>query len=100
MHGTMTSPIAPDPLRLSFVVPAHDEAPRLPATLASLHAAARACGVDYEIVVVDDASTDATAEVAAANGARVLRVEHRHIAATRNAGAAAATGARLVFVDA
>ncbi len=85
---------------LSFVIPAHDEAPRLPATLAALHAAARACGVDYEIVVVDDASGDGTGAVAAAHGARVLRVEHRHIAATRNAGARAALGDRLLFVDA
>lgn len=85
---------------LSFVVPAHDEAPRLPATLASLHAAARDCGVAYEIVVVDDASSDGTGDVAAAHGARTVRVEHRQIAATRNAGAAAACGSRLVFVDA
>lgn len=85
---------------LSFVIPAHDEAPRLPATLQALHAAARECGLAYEIVVVDDASRDGTGAVAAAHGAHVLRVEHRQIAATRNAGAAAARGARLVFVDA
>jgi len=85
---------------LSFVIPAHDEAPRLPATLAALHAAARAGGLDYEIVVVDDASTDGTGAVATAHGARVVRVEHRQIAATRNAGARAASGDVLVFVDA
>jgi glycosyltransferase involved in cell wall biosynthesis len=85
---------------LSFVVPAHDEARRLPATLEALHAAARACTDAYEILVVDDASGDGTGDVARQHGARVLRVEHRHIAATRNAGAAATTGDRLVFVDA
>ena len=85
---------------LSFVIPAHDEARRLPATLDALHEAAGACGHAYEIVVVDDASTDGTGEVAVEHGARVLRVEHRHIAATRNAGARAARGALLVFVDA
>ena len=85
---------------LSFVIPAHDEPPRLPSTLQALHEAARACGVDYEIVVVDDASSDGTADVAVAQGARVVRVEHRHIAATRNAGARAAVGDVLVFVDA
>ncbi|GAB6195380.1 glycosyltransferase [Lysobacter xanthus] len=85
---------------LSFVIPAHDEAPRLPATVATLHKAARACGVDYEVVVVDDASTDGTGDVAAALRARVVRVEHRHIAATRNAGARSAVGDVLVFVDA
>jgi glycosyltransferase involved in cell wall biosynthesis len=85
---------------LSFVIPAHDEAPRLPATLAALHAAAQACGVGYEIVVVDDASGDGTGAVARAHGAQVLRVEHRQIAATRNAGARVAGGDILVFVDA
>jgi cellulose synthase/poly-beta-1,6-N-acetylglucosamine synthase-like glycosyltransferase len=85
---------------LSFVVPAHDEAPRLPATLDALHAAAQACAIPYEIVVVDDDSTDGTGEVARLHGARVVRVAHRQIAATRNAGAAAAGGDVLVFVDA
>lgn len=85
---------------LSFVIPAHNEARLLAATLEALHAAAQACAVDYEILVVDDASTDRTAEVAAAAGARVLHVGHRHIAATRNAGARDAAGDTLVFVDA
>ena len=57
---------------LSLIVPAHDEAARLPATLQALHAAASATvGPDgYEIVVVDDASSDGTGEVASAAGAR------------------------------
>lgn len=85
---------------ISFIVPAHDEAQRLGATLAALHAAARDCAQRYEIIVVDDASTDATADIATGGGARVLRVDHRHIAATRNAGAGAALGDIFVFVDA
>jgi glycosyltransferase involved in cell wall biosynthesis len=85
---------------LSFVNPAHDEAPRLPATLNALHAAAQACGADYEIIVADDASTDGTAAIARRHGARVVQVAHRQIAATRNAGAAVAKGDVLVFVDA
>jgi glycosyltransferase involved in cell wall biosynthesis len=85
---------------ISFIIPAHDESPLIGATLQSLHDAARGLRLDYEIVVVDDASSDDTAAIAQSLGARVLRVEHRHIAATRNAGAAAARGARFVFVDA
>lgn len=85
---------------LSFIVPAHDEAAYIGATLEALHVAARALPLDYEIIVVADACTDATAAIAEAAGAHVLHVAHRHIAATRNAGATLATGERLVFVDA
>lgn len=85
---------------VSFIVPAHDEARLLGGTLEALHAAARGLGLAYEIVVVDDASTDDTAQVARDRGARVVHVDHRHIAATRNAGARAATHGVLVFVDA
>ena len=85
---------------ISFVVPAYNEEKYLVPTLEAIHAAARASGEDYEIVVADDASTDATAHIAGRHGARVVRVENRQIAATRNAGARAATGDRLFFVDA
>lgn len=87
-------------VRLSVIVPAWNEAAVLPRTLAALREAVAATGVPAEILVVDDASTDATAEIAAAAGARVERVHRRQIAAVRNAGAAAARGDLLVFVDA
>lgn len=90
----------PNPARVSFVVPAHDEARLLGHTLDTLQAAAATLGLACEVLVVDDASTDATADIARAHGARVLRVEHRHIAATRNAGARATLHPVLVFVDA
>jgi glycosyltransferase involved in cell wall biosynthesis len=85
---------------VSFVVPAYNEAANLGATLAAIHDAARALALDYEIVVADDASTDATASIAREAGARVVACSCRQIAATRNAGARAALGQRLVFVDA
>lgn len=85
---------------VSFIVPAHNEEPLLPATLAAIHAAAAACGIEYEIIVADDASTDRTAHIAAEAGARVVAVQHRQISATRNSGARAASGGVLVFVDA
>lgn len=85
---------------ISFVVPAYNEEKCLARALESMHAAARALGLDYEIVVADDASTDATRAIAEALGARVVAVANRQIAKTRNAGAAVARGDRLVFVDA
>jgi glycosyltransferase involved in cell wall biosynthesis len=85
---------------ISFVVPAYNEEKYLAPTLAAIHEAARAVGEPYEIVVANDGSTDATAQVAEAGGARVVTVQKRQIAGTRNAGAAAAKGEWLVFVDA
>ena len=85
---------------LSFIVPAFNEETELPATLRSIRLAADASGTEYEIIVVDDASTDRTAELADSAGARVIRVNRRQIAAVRNAGAQAARGDILFFVDA
>jgi glycosyltransferase involved in cell wall biosynthesis len=84
----------------SFVIPAHNEVRLIGPTIEALHAAARACGGPYEIIVADDDSTDSTADVAALAGARVVPVKARQIAVVRNAGARAARGDRFVFVDA
>jgi glycosyltransferase involved in cell wall biosynthesis len=85
---------------LSFVVPAHNEEEAIAATLAAIAAAAQALSVPFETIVVDDASTDATAALAAEGGARVVSIARRQISAARNAGASAAQGSILVFVDA
>lgn len=85
---------------LSFVVPAHNEECELPETLSAIRVAVEAARRPYEIVVVDDASSDATAEIAHAAGARVVQVNLRQIAAVRNAGARAARGDVFFFVDA
>src|ERR1039457_6883702 len=84
----------------SFIVPAHNEEASLGRTMQAIHASARATGQPYEVLVVDDASTDATADIAKQNGAHIVSVNHRQIAATRNAGGRAAQGDRLFFVDA
>ncbi len=89
----------PTPL-LSIVIPARDEEYELRATLDSIRAAADALGQSWECIVVDDGSTDRTGEIARAQGARVIEVELHNIGAVRNAGARAAQGARLVFLDA
>jgi glycosyltransferase involved in cell wall biosynthesis len=85
---------------LSIVIPAHNEERELPATLAALSAALAECPMAHEVIVVDDSSTDRTAEIARESGARVERVELRQIAGARNAGARLARGELLLFVDA
>jgi GT2 family glycosyltransferase len=85
---------------LSFIVPAYNEEHELPQALAALRVAAEASGRPYEIIVVDDDSTDATAEIGRRAGATVIQVRHRQIAAVRNAGARLARGDTFFFVDA
>ncbi len=85
---------------ISFIVPAYNEERLLDRTLTAIQAAARDLSTPYELIVVDDASTDRTAAVAEAAGARVVRGEWRQISRVRNAGARASTGDILIFVDA
>jgi glycosyltransferase involved in cell wall biosynthesis len=85
---------------LSVIIPAWNEADYLPATLQALQQAIAACGLDAEIIVVDNASTDATATIAAREGVRRVDEPEHRIARVRNAGAEAARGEWLVFVDA
>jgi len=85
---------------ISFIVPAYNEERVLAATLEAVRVAALAAGEPYELVVVDDASTDRTVQIAERCGALVVGVAHRQIAATRNSGARAAKGNLFIFVDA
>jgi glycosyltransferase involved in cell wall biosynthesis len=87
-------------MRLSFIIPAHNEQLELGATVAAIQAAAGSLSHEHEIVVADDASTDRTAEIARAAGAKLVAIDRRQIAAARNAGGRAASGQVLLFVDA
>ena len=88
-------------MMMSFIVPAYNEELELPSTIAAIRQSRpESTDQPYEIVVVDDGSTDATAEIAARAGARVVSINRRQIAAARNAGARAANGQVLFFVDA
>jgi cellulose synthase/poly-beta-1,6-N-acetylglucosamine synthase-like glycosyltransferase len=87
---------------LTVVVPARNEAETLPTLLPSLRAEDYP---DYEILVVDDASTDGTADIAQAHGARVLRTAGPPPGWTGKChacwlGAQAAQGEWLLFTDA
>lgn len=85
---------------LSVIVPAFNEERYLPQSLSSLQRAAAECRCGVELIVVDNASTDRTAEIARASGAEVVRERVHNVARVRNAGAATANGEVLVFVDA
>src|ERR1700747_3468859 len=85
---------------ISFIIPAYNEELELSSTLAAIRTAACGAAQPFEIIVVDDASTDATPEIAEQAGARVVSIHRRQIAAARNAGALAAQGEYLFFVDA
>ena len=86
-------------MKVSVVIPAHDAADALPSLLRSL--AAQTLGRDaFEVVVVDNASTDATAAVAASGGARVVSEPRPSRARARNAGVGAALADRIAFMDA
>lgn len=86
-------------MSISVVIPAYNASRLLPATLESV---LRQTLKPAEILVIDDASTDNTADVAEAFGApvRVIRRPHSRQAASRNFGAAEATSKWIAFVDA
>ena len=85
---------------LSFIVPAHNEELWIGKCLGSIRTTMEKVTEPYEVIVVDDASTDSTHQIAEQMGARTLRVEHRKISAVRNAGARVAGGEVFFFVDA
>jgi glycosyltransferase involved in cell wall biosynthesis len=82
---------------VSVVIPAYNAAHHLTETLASVSAQFRP---PLEIIVVDDGSTDATAQIAAAAGARVIRQPNGGASAARNAGVAVARAPWIAFLDA
>lgn len=90
---------------LSVVVPAYNEALRLPATLDRITSFLDSCDYAWEVIVADDGSDDATGTIAARRSAgderfAHLRLAHRGKAAAVRAGVAAAQGEVIVFTDA
>src|SRR5436189_280616 len=95
LASTMTAP------KVSVLIPAYNEEAFLARVIESVHHSFAATpDHSYEIIVCDNASTDKTAEIAAAHGARVVFEPHNQIAKARNTAAKAARGTWLIFLDA
>jgi glycosyltransferase involved in cell wall biosynthesis len=88
-------------LLISVIIPAFNEERYLAETLRHLRRAIEDAGdASVEVIVVDNASTDRTREVAEGGGAKVVFVPEHNIGRVRNAGAAVALGEVLMFLDA
>lgn len=84
-------------MKVTAVIPAYNEAARIGAVLEPVLAAPSV----HEVIVVDDGSTDRTAEVAAGYGVKVVRLpENRGKGAALVAGAREAKGDVFLFLDA
>jgi glycosyltransferase involved in cell wall biosynthesis/uncharacterized membrane protein YbhN (UPF0104 family) len=84
---------------ISVVIPAYNSADTLPACLQALQAQTFPSD-RYEIIVVDDGSTDRTAEIAQQHGVKLIHQPNAGPAAARNRAAQAARGEILLFTDA
>lgn len=91
-------------MKYSFIIPAWNEAAFLPDTITRVKTAIQAVSAESahvgDIIVVDNNSTDGTADIAVEQGVNVVFEPINQIARARNRGALAATGDALIFMDA
>jgi glycosyltransferase involved in cell wall biosynthesis len=89
------------PIRISFVVPAYNEEALLPACLEAIRAEIARTGVTAEVIVVNNASTDRTPDIAVATPGVVLVHEPKKgLVQARKAGFEASTGELVANIDA
>lgn len=86
-------------IRVSFIIPAYNEALLLPAVLQAIHRHVPQ-GFNSEIIVADNGSQDDTVALAKANGAQVVVDPQATISRLRNLAVARSSGSILVFLDA
>jgi glycosyltransferase involved in cell wall biosynthesis len=87
-------------LRISLIIPAHNEAAFLPACLEAARQAAGRIDSTVETIVILNRCTDDTEAIARRHGCVIVREDAKNLSAIRNAGVAAAAGEIIVTCDA
>jgi dolichol-phosphate mannosyltransferase len=87
-------------VKISVLIPAHNESESIAATLRSTGAALDAAGIDYELLVIDDHSVDGTSAVVATVASTNPRVRCHRNRNDRGFGFAVRTGLELFEGDA
>ena len=86
---------------ISIIIPARNEEYFIKLTLSSIQASEKNHNLDYEIIIVNDSSTDRTKAVALnCDNVKVYDVNFKNRSKARNFGASKANGDYLLFVDA
>ena len=85
-------------MKYSVVIPAYNEQERIRACIESVHREFRTS--EYEVIVVDNGSTDLTAAVAEDAGCVVVHEPRKGVTRARQAGLKASKGYRIAFIDA
>lgn len=90
-----------EPIEVTVLLPSYNEELAIGKVIDDVRAAMATAGKNYEILVVDDCSTDRTAELAEAKGVRLVRHRtNRGSGAARRTGTRAARGEIIVMLDA
>src|SRR3989454_1226849 len=97
-HAFDEGPFAPDLRRppISVIVCTYNGARTIRDCLEALE---RLTYADYEVIVVDDGSTDTTAAIARRYSCRLIQTENRGLASARNTGLRAARGEIVAYID-
>src|SRR4051812_14524640 len=98
-HGEQARATGPGAQRLSLVIPAWNEQETIRQAIREAASALAAIAAEYEILVVDDGSTDGTAEAVAAAAAADPRVRLLRHPRNRGYGAALRTGFQAASLD-
>tara|TARA_R110001599_G_scaffold262322_1_gene462803 strand:+ start:3408 stop:4340 length:933 start_codon:yes stop_codon:yes gene_type:complete len=85
---------------ISFVVPAYNERKYIDACLLSIRNGSDKYGVEAEIIVIDNGSTDNTVSLAKKYTDNIISIDRSNVSSARNLGASKATHDVISFIDA